>query len=277
MNHTEDYFKGVRGIKHYYQSWLPDEDIKALLLIVHGLGEHCGRYLNVVEHFVPSGYGVYGFDLLGHGKSEGKREYVERFEDYTDTLTIYLNMVKEWHDGKPIFLMGHSMGGLIAPYYHINQQNTFRGSIISAPLVKIGDNITQTTIFISKFLAKLLPRIGVQKLDPTGLCSNPDVVSSYINDPLVFHGKTPARLAAELLRALIQVNENMEKINLPVFIVQGGKDVLIDPEGAQILFNGVSSEDKTLKVYDDLYHEVFNETDCSTVFKDIEDWIENRL
>ena len=176
MNHTENHFKGVRGVKHYYQSWLPDRDVKALLLIVHGLGEHCGRYQNVVEYFVPLGYGVYSFDLIGHGKSEGMREYVERFEDYTDTLTIFLNMVKEWQEGKPIFLMGHSMGGLITPFYHIDHQDTFRGSIISAPFVKIGDNITQTTIFMSKILAKLMPKIGVQELDPTGLCSNPDVV-----------------------------------------------------------------------------------------------------
>jgi alpha-beta hydrolase superfamily lysophospholipase len=94
MNHTEGNFKGVRNVNIYYQGWLPEGDVKAVLLIVHGLGEHSGRYMNVVNHFVPFGYAIYGLDHIGHGKSDGVREVVERFEDYTDNLTIYYNMVK---------------------------------------------------------------------------------------------------------------------------------------------------------------------------------------
>jgi acylglycerol lipase len=109
MNHFEGKFKGVRNTNIYYQSWLPEGKVKAVLLVVHGLGEHSGRYLNVVNHFIPLGFAVYGWDPIGHGKSEGMREYVERFEEYTDTLTMYSAMVKDWQTGKPIVLLGLSM------------------------------------------------------------------------------------------------------------------------------------------------------------------------
>lgn len=138
MNHFEGHFKGVRDADSYYQAWLPETDVKAVLLIVHGLGEHCGRYMNIVNHFLPLGYAVYGFDLIGHGRSEGRREVVERFTDYTDTLTVYFEMVKGLQAGKPIFLLGHSMGSLIAATYLLDHSADFKGAVISAPLVKDG-------------------------------------------------------------------------------------------------------------------------------------------
>ena len=268
MKHTEGNFKGVRSTNIYYQGWLPDEDVKAVLLIVHGLGEHSGRYKNVVEHFVPLGYAVYGFDHIGHGKSEGDREYVEIFEDFTDNLMVYYNMVKVWQKGIPIFLLGHSMGGLIVPYYLISHQEKFKGAVISAPFVKIGDNISQMTIIMGKILSNILPRAGVQALDPAGVSSDPQVVADYVNDPLVFHGKTPARLAAELLRAIQHVNQNFNKITLPFIVLQGGSDALIDLEGAQNLYDQASSIDKTIKIYEGLHHEVFNEPEREIVLKD---------
>ena len=117
MRHQEGTFKGVRDASIYYQCWLPEGESRAVLLIVHGLAEHSGRYMNVVNHFVPLGYAVYGVDHVGHGKSSGTRVYVERFEDYTDTLKIYFDMVRHWQPEKPVFLVGHSMGGLIGAVY----------------------------------------------------------------------------------------------------------------------------------------------------------------
>ena len=110
MKHIEGNFKGVRDVDIYYQAWLPEGDVKAVLFVVHGLHEHCGRYMNVVNHFVPLGYAVYTLDHIGHGKSEGQRAFVRRFEDYTDTLAIYYMMVKDWQPDKPIFLLGHILG-----------------------------------------------------------------------------------------------------------------------------------------------------------------------
>lgn len=273
MNHIEGNFKGVRNTSIYYQAWRPEGNIKAVLLVVHGLGEHCGRYMNVVNHFVPLGYAVYGFDHIGHGKSDGVREFVERFEDYTNTLTIYHNMVKGWQMGKPVFLLGHSMGGLIASHYLIDHQANFRGAVISAPSIKVSDSISQATITLGKILSVLAPKAGVLALNANGVSRDPEVVTTYLNDPLVFHGKTPARLAAELLSAMLRVAATADKITLPFIVVQGGEDKLVDPAGAKMLYDKASSHDKTIKVYEGLYHEVFNEPERARVLKDVETWL----
>lgn len=273
MNHIEGNFKGVRNANIYHQAWLPEGNVKAVLLVIHGLGEHCGRYMNVVNHFVPLGYAVYGLDHIGHGKSEGMREFVERFEDYPNTLTIYCNMVKGWQTGKPVFLLGHSMGGLLASYYLLDHQANFRGAVISAPSIKVSDSISQATITIGKILSVLAPKAGLLTLDANGVSRDPEVVTAYVSDPLVFHGKTPARLAAELLKAMLRVTAEVDKITLPFIVVQGGEDKLVDPAGAQMLYDKASSKDKTIKVYEGLYHEVFNEPERARVLKDVETWL----
>ncbi len=274
MKHIEGNFKGVRNVNLYYQAWLPEENVKAVLLVVHGMGEHSGRYMNVVDHFVPLGVAVYGLDHIGHGKSDGTREYVECFDDFTDTLTIFYNMVAEWQADKPIFILGHSMGGLITSYYLIDHQVKFKGAVISAPAVKVGDSISQATITMGKILSRLAPKMGLLALDTNGISRDQEVVEAYINDPLVFHGKTTAQLGSELLSAMSRVTAEAGKITLPLIIVQGGDDILVDPSGAQMLYDLASSEDKTLKIYDGLYHEVFNEPEHDVVLKDVENWLE---
>jgi acylglycerol lipase len=273
MNHIEGKFIGVRNIQVFYQAWLPEGEVKAVLPIIHGLGEHSGRYMNVVNHFVPLGYVVYGLDQIGHGKSGGAREYVERFEDYSETFTAYLKMVKQWQPGKPIFLLSHSIGGLIAAYYLLDHQAEFQGAIFSAPVVKVASHVTKMTVFMAQTLSLLAPSAGVLPVDPSTISRDPDVVKAYVDDPLVFHGKTTARLSAEMLRALTRVSAETGKITLPFLAMQGGADRLVDPDGAQILYERAASKDKTLKIYDGLYHEIFNEPERGRVFKDIEDWL----
>ena len=277
MNHVEGSFKGVRDANIYYQAWLPDGEAKAVLLIVHGLGEHSGRYMNVVDAVVPRGYAVYALDHIGHGKSDGGREVVKRFEDYTDTLTTYLALVKGREAGKPVFLMGHSMGGLIASFYLLDHQDAFSGAVISAAAVKIGDAVSQGTIFMSKILSAIAPRLGVLALDAGAISRDPEVVRAYADDPLVFHGKTPARLAAEMLKAMMRVTAEAGAISLPVLIVQGSEDKLVDPGGAQMLHDTVSSQDKTLKIYPGMFHEVCNEPERALVLEDIATWLDAHL
>jgi len=273
MKYIEGNFKGVRNTNIYYQAWLPEGKVKAVLLFVPGLGDHCGRWMNVVNHFVPLGYAVYGFDHIGHGKSEGAREMVERFDDFTDTLTIYYNMVKGWQTGKPIFLLGHSMGGLIASYYLLDHQADFKGAVISAPLIKVSESISPVTIILGKVLSVLLPKTGILPVDPNGISRDPEVVKAYANDPLVFHGKTPARLAGELLKAMTRVTAEADKITLPFITLQGSGDKIVDPGSAQMLYDKAGSKDKTIKVYEGLYHEVFNEPERARVLKDVETWL----
>ena len=277
MNHIEGKFKGIRDTLIYYQAWLPEEAPKAVLPIVHGLGEHSGRYLNVVEYFVPRGYVVYGMDQIGHGQSEGRREFVERFEDFSDTFQQYLEMIKQWQPGKPIFLLSHSIGGLIAAYFLLDHQAEFQGAIFSAPVVKVASHVTNLTVVAAKTLSVLAPTAGVLPVDPSTISRDPAVVKAYIEDPLVFHAKTTARLSAEMLRALLRVSAETDKITLPFLAMQGGADRLVDPDGAQILYERASSKDKTLKIYDGLYHEIFNEPEHPQVLQDVEDWLAARV
>lgn len=277
MEHRDGFLKGVRENNIYYQCWLPETACKAVLLIVHGLAEHSGRYMNVVNHFVPLGYAVYGIDHLGHGKSDGTRVYVERFRDYTDTLKLYFDMVRAWHPGTPIFLVGHSLGALIGAAYLLEHQDELAGAVLSGPLMKIADNISPMVIFMGKLLSTLAPKSGLLGLNAEGVSRDPAVVQAYINDPLVYTGKTTARLAAELVGTVQRVTAEAAKITLPLLIVQGSEDKLVDPRGAQILHDAVRSTDKTLKVYEGLHHEVFNEPEHERVLGDVEAWLEQRL
>ena len=277
MEHREDTFKGVRNADIYYQAWLPDGEVKAVILLVHGIGEHSGRYTNHVNYFVPRGYAIYALDHLGHGKSEGEREVIERFSDFTDMLGIFSGMVREWQPGKPIFILGHSMGGLITSTYLLDHQDEFQGAILSAPAIKPGGDISGATIAVGKIISRILPKMGVLALDDSGISRDPAVVQAYRADPLVFQGKTPARLGAEMLGAMQRVTDAASTITLPILILQGTGDMLVNPSGAQILYDKVGSTDKTLKLYDGLYHELHNEPERDVMFADVEAWLAARV
>ena len=277
MKHQEGFFKGVRDANIYYQSWLPESEPRAILLIVHGLAEHSDRYENVVNHFVPLGYAVYGIDHLGHGKSDGTRVYVERFDDYTNTLKIYFDKVRGSQPGKPIFLVGHSMGGLISAVYLLDHQAELAGAVLSGPAVKIPKYVTPVILFMGKMLSALVPKYGLLPLDANGVSRDPSVVQAYVSDSLVHRGKATARLAAEMLKAMQTITAQAARITLPILIVQGSADRLVNPAGAQMLYDAVSSVDKEIKIYDGLYHEVFNEPEHDKVLRDVEIWLESHL
>jgi alpha-beta hydrolase superfamily lysophospholipase len=277
MRHQEGTFKGVRNASIYYQCWLPEGESRAVLLIVHGLAEHSGRYMNVVNYFVPLGYAVYGVDHVGHGKSSGTRVYVERFEDYTDTLKTYFDMVRRWQADKPICLVGHSMGGLIGAVYLLSHQAELTGAVLSGPAVKIHGTVSPAAICVGNVISVLMPKLGLIGLEAEGVSRDPGVVRAYVSDPLVCRGKVTARLSAELVKAVRLVTAKATKITLPILIVQGGADKLVDPKGAQMLYDAVSSADKTIKIYDGFYHEVFNEPEHDRVLGDVKAWLETHL
>jgi len=277
MEHLEGIFTGVKDTRIFYQAYLPEEKVRASIIIVHGLGEHSGRYENVVSYLAPLGYALYTFDLIGHGKSEGERAFVEQYEDFTDTLTMYKNKVRGWQPDKPLFLMGHSMGGLIASEYLIDHSNAFNGAVISAPLIMVPDNINKVTILAGKILSKIAPNMGITGVDPSGVSRDPNVVNAYEADPLVHHGKTTARLSAELLRAIMRVNDEFAKITVPFVVLQGSEDKLVNPRGSRLLFEHAGSDDKSMKIYDGLYHEVFNEPERDQVLADVAAWLDARL
>jgi alpha-beta hydrolase superfamily lysophospholipase len=277
MIHEEGFFKGVRSARTYYQCWLPEGEARATLVVVHGLAEHGGRYMSLVNCFAPLGYAVYAIDHFGHGKSEGPRTYVEQFEDYTHTLRIFTTMVAQWQPDKPVILVGHSMGGLIGAVYLIEGQHPFTGAVLSAPLVKMHGKVSPILVLLVKTLSSLMPRFRLVGLDAESVSRDPDIVRAYAEDPLVYGGKTTARLAAELSKTIGRVAAEAGKITLPLLIVQGGADRLVDPDGSRMLYDRASSIDKTLKIYDGLYHEVFNEPERDVVLGDVKSWVEARL
>jgi acylglycerol lipase len=277
MKHQDGFFKGVRDAGLYYHGWLPEGEAKAVLFIVHGLGEHSGRYMNVINRFVPRGYAIYGIDHLGHGRSDGQRLYVERFTDYTEPLEDCLGMIRGWQPGTPIFLVGHSMGGLIGAMYLTVHQAGLAGAVLSGPAVKPPGNIPKAVIVLGRVLSLLIPRMGLVPLQAREVSRDPAVVEAYLADPLVCKEKITARLGAEMLGAMERIRTEAELITLPLLIVQGGADKLVDPAGARLLYNAVTSTDKRLIVYDGLYHEVFNEPEHDRVLADVETWLEGHL
>jgi alpha-beta hydrolase superfamily lysophospholipase len=192
-------------------------------------------------------------------------------------MRLYYQMVKGWQPGKPFFIFGHSMGGLITCCYLLDRQEDFQGAIISAPAIKVSDNISSVTVIMGKILSRIAPKVGVVSLDPNCISRDSEVVRTYVKDPLVFHGKTPARLAGEMLKVMMRVRAELDKITLPFIVVQGGEDKLVDPKGAQMLYDRAGSKDKTLKIYKGLYHEIHNEPERSTMFKDVEAWLSVRV
>jgi alpha-beta hydrolase superfamily lysophospholipase len=277
MRHNEGKFIGSNKLNLYWQSWLPDGAPVAVLLVVHGLAEHSGRYINPVDYFVPKGYAVYSFDLSGHGKSEGKRGYVERFANYPDDVNTYYDMVKKENPNVKIFLVGHSMGGTIATAYAIKHQDELNGLILSGAVLKAGASITTAAIFMAKVLSALMPKMGVTKLDASAVNRDKAGVDAYVNDPLNYTGKISARLGAELLKEIQSLPAQISKISLPILIMHGSADRLSDPSSSKTLFEGVSSKDKTLKYYEGFYHEIFNDPQRQQVFADMEVWLKKHI
>lgn len=277
MKHSDGFFKGIREQLIYYQYWLPDREPKAVLLIAHGLGEHSGRYGNVVDHMVPLGYAVYALDHVGHGRSEGTRVYVERFADYTTTLRTYEGMVRAWQPGKPIFLLGHSMGGAIAAAYALEYQHGLAGLVLSAAALDTGNAAPPVVVALAKVLSKVAPKMGTIALDPTQISRDPEVVQAYVDDPLVYNGKITARLAAELLATAKSIQASANTITLPTLIVHGSADKMVNVQGSEQLYKAIGSTDKTIQIYDGFFHEVCNEPECSMVLNDIGQWLDAHI
>jgi len=273
MKQKEGDFKGTANFKLYWKSWLPDGQVKAVILVAHGLGEHINRYTNLVSNVVPLGYAVYGVDHQGHGKSEGTRVFVDRFQTYINDFKTFTDMVRKENAGKKTVLYGHSMGGLIAVCYALQYQSDLDGLIISAPAIKAGESITGATIVMAKVLSAISPKMGVQQLPSDTLSHDKAVVEAYDNDPLVYRGKVTARLGAEMLSLMSKVEVQLPSITLPMLILQGSDDRLVNQAGARILYEKAGSKDKTLKIYEGFYHEVHNEPGNARVFADMEAWL----
>jgi alpha-beta hydrolase superfamily lysophospholipase len=265
-------------VELFYRRWLPDSKPPvAILLIVHGMGEHSGRYEHVADYFVKLGFGVYALDHIGHGRSPGERVYVSSFSEFTHGLTAFSQHVQSEYADKPLFLVGHSLGGLISSVFLLENQSLFDGCILSGAAIEIPEKPSFITYSIVDFFAKFFPKMGMLRLDSNGISRDASVVDKYLNDPLVSKRKLPARTLSEVIKTMTEIQSKAAEIDIPVLIMHGQEDRLTAVEGSKLLFEKVSSRDKSLLIYPNLYHEIFNEPEKEKVLTDVKDWLQKRI
>ncbi|HDQ71593.1 MAG TPA: alpha/beta hydrolase [Chloroflexi bacterium] len=272
MKHSEGTFETFDGLQLYHQSWMPEGKARATLAIVHGFGEHSGRYGNLVDYFVPRGCAVHAFDLRGHGRSPGARGYVERWDVFRNDVRAFLAVLQKQAPGTPLFLLGHSMGGLIVLEYVLRDPGGLAGVVASGPLLAQA-GVSPLLALASKLLSLVLPRLTLDVgLDATALSRDPAVVEAYASDPLV-HGQGTPRLGQEIARAYEWAHAHATDMRIPCLIVHGSADRLAPPEASRVFYEHVTFEDKARYVYDGYYHEVFNEIGKEHVLADVEQWL----
>lgn len=272
----EGRFEGERGIGIYYQTWIATGKPKAILALAHGQGEHSGRYVHVAEYMTRMGYAVWACDFRGHGRSGGNRGHTDSFDDYLADIRRLIQIAKDGDPKAKTFLLGHSLGGLIALDYAEKPGSELAGLVVTAPPLRVKMKVPSWKTSLGKILSSIRPTFSMKTgLDPNLLSRDREVVKKYVEDPLV-HGIATARFYTELLRAQDETVRAAEKLTLPCLIVQGGADGIVDPPATSDFFKRVASPDKTLKVYDGFYHEVLNEPGKESVLRDIDAWISGR-
>ncbi len=258
---------------------------KGVLAIVHGLGEHSGRYCSVVKAAVSAGYAVFGFDNQGHGKSDGQRGHIRSWQDYRDNVQAFLQLVRSQEPTAPLFVMGHSLGGLIVLDYVLRSDQTARfealqvkGIVVSAPPMKpVGGTAHSARAVLAKLLSGLLPRFTLKMcLDAGGLSRDRAIEVQAQQDPLV-HPYVTLRWGAETISTIAWVKKHISRLSLPIMLTHGGADPLIDPAGSTALFEEIAVPQKTLRIYPDSYHEPHNDLDVDVVTADIVAWLEQTL
>jgi alpha-beta hydrolase superfamily lysophospholipase len=276
MKHTEGKFTGAGGLELFYQAWQPDTPPRAVIPAVHGLGEHSGRYLNVVNRLAPHGYSLYGFDLRGHGRSAGQRGYINAWEEYREDVRAFLHLVSAQAPGYPLFLLGHSLGGLIALEYVLHFPERLKGMIASSPALA-PPNLPPILLILSRILSRIWPTFSINtRLDASTISRDPAVVKAYVDDPLV-HGLGTPRLATEAAAATEWTQAHAADLRLPLLLLYGSADKLVPPEGSCVFFEKVTFADRKRIEYPGGYHESFNDIHREQVLDDVKQWLAQHL
>ena len=277
MEHREGTFTGSGDTQLYYQAWLPESTPKGILMIVHGFGEHSGRYPAYVDHLPGRGFAIYGFDHRGHGKSPGQRGHINSWDEYRGDVRAFYKMVLAAHPDAPLFIFGHSMGSLIVLDYILHDSAGLAGTILSGTVIEpvgVGSPLLKA---VARVLSALVPTFKLQLgLDPEGISTLPEVVQTYQADPLV-HGDSSARWGAESMKTLAWILPRANEINLPVLFIHGSADPFNTATGTQAYFEQVTYEDKAIKIYPGSYHEPHNDKDAAQVVKDVSNWLEQHI
>lgn len=277
MRRSDGSILGVGGLRLAYRSWeVPDAS--AAIVVVHGLGEHSGRYAAFGERMAAYGLSTFAMDLRGHGLSEGRRGHVPSFDTYLQELDRFRREVEGLADFEvPLFLLGQSMGGLIASRYLEEYNTRFQGGIMLSPWLGTAMQVPRWKITAANALSRVLPALPFSSgLDADALSRDPEVVAAYRADPLV-HDRITPRLFAEVSGAMGLVFQRSDRIQEPLLLLMGGEDRLVKTERTLLFSRQITVSDLTVKVYPGFYHELLNEVDRAAIHRHIRDWIAARV
>jgi acylglycerol lipase len=255
----------------FWQSWTPVQ-ARGVVIIVHGFGEHSGRYEHVAQRLVAADYATYALDHRGHGRSAGPRAVIDRLAGAVSDIDQLVVLGHDAHRGLPVFMLGHSMGGLLGIEYALEHQDRLAGLLLSGTLAA-PDAAPAPARLIARMLSMVAPTAGIVALDASLISRDPQVVAAYRSDPLVHHGKLPARTVAELMAAGRRFPDRVPEISVPTLIMYGSEDRLCPPSGSVMLAERIGAADVTLTPYAGLYHEILNEPERATVLDDVCAWL----
>jgi alpha-beta hydrolase superfamily lysophospholipase len=273
---TESSFKGVGGLNIATRSWHPEAgSARGIVVIVPGFNSHIGYYEWVASQLTADGLAVYAIDLRGRGKSDGERFYVQNFEDYVDDVASFVSIAKASEPGLPVFLLGHSAGGVVACVYTLDHQQELAGFICEDFAYQVP--APDFALAVLKGLSHIAPHAHVLKLNNEYFSRDPKVVEFMNNDPLIAHETQPTQTVAAMVRADERLKKEFSQITLPVLILHGTGDKATKPSGSQHFYETASSTDKTLKLYEGHYHDLLNDLDKEVVMADIKSWIDAHI
>jgi acylglycerol lipase len=276
VRHATGYLGGIGGRRIFWQSWAPDGEPRALIVIVHGAGEHSDRYADVAGRLVSDCYGVHALDHRGHGRSDGPRALIDRLDNAVADLDQLVSLASGSHPGLPVFMLGHSMGGTVALRYATSHQDRLSGLILSGALAAL-EAAPAPLRLAANILSVVTPTLGLISVDASQVSRDSEVVSAYVADPLVHHGKLPVRTVAELAAAIDGFPSSVTSITIPTLILYGTADGLCPAAGSVMLGERIGSPDKIVKPYEGLFHEILNEPERDAVLADILGWLADRV
>jgi len=274
---TEHEFEAEDGARFFYRGWAPAEPASATLVIVHGQGEHIGRYDHFARFLCAHGYAVYGMDHRGQGHSSGVKGHIDGFEQYTADLDRFIGRLVDDADAPtdPLYLLGHSMGGLIALCYRLDYPGRpFAGTVVSGPLLQVAVEVPGWKTAMGNLLAGVLPRLRMATgLEAKVLSHDEEVVRAYEEDPLVY-GQVSARWFTSMNASMERVHRDAGSISGPILVAFGEEDAACHPEGSRAFYKELETKDKKLIEYPGMYHEILNETGKQEVYDDVLQWLD---
>lgn len=277
VSQLESRFCGARGLSLFYQSWYPPGTVKAVVVLVHGFGEHCDRYSTVTTALTQAGYAVFGFDNQGHGRSEGQRGHVYRWQDYRDNVSAFLAQVRCHEPTLPLFVLGHSLGGLIVLDFALIAPQGLKGIIISGPPIRPVGIAKPYLVTIARILSGIWPRFSMDVgAGAEALSRDPEIINQAKDDPLT-HSVATVRWGTECLATISTVRHNVDQLQVPILLIHGSADKVNDLQGSQEIFKKIKVADKRLIIYPGSYHEPHNDLDRNQVMHDLINWLENHL